>query len=93
MLSAVEHLHHNSISCCNVKSQNCLVDENYRVIFCDFGITQVEEGSDASATSEDTDMQIAPEVFSGGKYGIQADIWTLGVILYQLMYKNTPFVS
>ena len=90
MVSAAEHLHHNNISCCNIKSQNCLVDENYRVIFCDFGITQVEEGG---AAGDDTDMQIAPEVFNGGKYGIQADIWTLGVFLYQLMYKNTPFTN
>ena len=52
------------------------------MILYDFGMPQ----AGAPVVYDDTDIQIAPEVFKSGGNGKNADIWTLGVILYQLMY-------
>ena len=40
-----------------------------------------------------TPVYFAPEIFKGDKYDFKLDIWALGVILYQLMYLDLPFIA
>ena len=34
---------------------------------------------------------MAPEAISGGGYGLSADLWSVGIILYELLYGYVPF--
>jgi serine/threonine protein kinase len=36
---------------------------------------------------------MAPEVYKQNKYNSKADIWSLGVVLYEIFHKRNPFVN
>ena len=38
-------------------------------------------------------LNMAPEVLGGTQYNSKADIWSLGIILYELFHKINPFVD
>lgn len=66
----------------DIKPQNIMVDEAGNTKLTDFGISRyMSEGIRANAS---TPIYGAPEVIEEGKYTRQSDIYSLGVVLYQL---------
>ena len=58
----------------------------------DFGISKVLDGTAALATTAvGTPYYLAPEVINGDPYGRKADVWALGVLLYELATLRKPF--
>jgi len=56
----------------------------------DFGMATVSRFDSANLDICGTPYYIAPEVLNS-KYGKACDIWSLGVVLYQLLTGNLPF--
>ncbi|CAD6563772.1 MAG: hypothetical protein ASARMPREDX12_000056 [Alectoria sarmentosa] len=72
----------------DIKPENILVDHRYpapKVKIGDFGIAK--EGSKAEGISG-TWTYTAPEAFSGGLYDPTVDIWSLGVVVMQMLLKG-----
>lgn len=76
----------------DVKPANVLVGLGGEVKLTDFGVSQLIS---ASTRSKDvicgTPGYLAPECFAGGEYGPEADLWALGVVLYQCITGRQPF--
>ena len=64
----------------------------YRVLLSDFGISnQLYSITKQYTTHVGTRVTMAPEILKGEDYNNKCDLWSLGVIIYQLYFKNFPY--
>lgn len=89
ILEGLEHLHSNGIIHRDLKPANILLHNNTPRL-ADFGISRIASGDSQSQTIAGTSRYMAPEAFDG-KRNVQTDIWSVGVILYQLLTGKLPF--
>jgi NIMA (never in mitosis gene a)-related kinase len=58
----------------------------------DFGISKsLDATSDMAATAVGTPYYLCPEICKGDKYSLKSDMWSLGIILYELCTLKRPF--
>ncbi|MBX7171418.1 MAG: serine/threonine protein kinase [Pyrinomonadaceae bacterium] len=89
ILNGLEFLHHRKIIHRDIKPQNILLQgETPRL--ADFGISRAMQTTSISSKLVGTDAYMSPEAFDG-KRSVQTDIWSVGVVLYQLLAGNLPF--
>ncbi|KAJ2961266.1 hypothetical protein NQZ79_g3523 [Umbelopsis isabellina] len=91
---AVRHLHHNKMVHRDIKDENVILDENGTALLIDFGSANyVKEGKRFDTFSGTLDY-CAPEVLQGQPYeGPPQDIWSLGILLYTMVFKENPFYN
>jgi serine/threonine protein kinase len=88
---ALAYLHSRDVVHHDLKPANVLVAADGHVKIVDFGISSV--GRRASGTVRGTPFYMAPECFTDGVVDHRADFYSLGVMLYQLVYRRLPFVA
>jgi serine/threonine protein kinase len=79
---AITHLHHKGIIYRDLKPENVILDKEGYPLLIDFGIAKI---SRTSTTFCGTCEYMAPEVVLGDKYDKSADLWSLGVLLYEFI--------
>jgi len=58
----------------------------------DFGFCKhLKQRSDMAKTIVGSPIYMAPEILGGKKYTSSADIWSIGVMFYELLYGYCPF--
>jgi serine/threonine protein kinase len=91
---AVQHLHHNKIVHRDIKDENVIIDCNDQVQLIDFGSAAYVKSDRMFETFSGTLDYAAPEILSGSRYhGPPQDIWSLGILLYTLVFKENPFYN
>ncbi|XP_046330578.2 dual specificity mitogen-activated protein kinase kinase 5-like [Haliotis rufescens] len=76
----------------DIKPNNVLVNTQGEVKLCDFGVsTQLVKS--IATTFVGTNVYMAPERLQGSHYGIPAEVWSLGITLFELATRKIPFQS
>lgn len=77
----------------DVKPENVMVRRDGTVVLCDFGIAQVVDKERMTATGQllGSPAYMAPEHIEGKPLDCRTDIFSLGVLLYQLVCGDLPF--
>jgi serine/threonine protein kinase len=76
----------------DLKPSNLLVDENMNVKVADFGFARIKE-ENATMTRCGTPCWTAPEVIRGEKYSEKADVFSFGVIMWEVVTRKQPFAG
>ena len=89
---ALYHLHNKKIIHRDIKTKNVFLTKNEIIKLGDFGIsTQLANTWDFAETAKGTLFYIAPEIINNVPYNTKVDIWSLGVLLYELITSELPF--
>lgn len=93
ILSALQHAHKNGVIHRDIKPQNILVHSEGHIKVADFGIAHVAGSHTISRT--DTVMgsvyYFSPEQASGDDVTFASDIYSVGVVLYEMLSGTPPF--
>lgn len=84
-------MHTKNIMHRDIKSQNIFITKDDVLKLGDFGIAKQLEATLFTGTVTGTPYNMAPEVVKGCKYGFKADVWSVGIILYELITLKKPF--
>ncbi|XP_004505487.1 serine/threonine-protein kinase EDR1 isoform X1 [Cicer arietinum] len=86
------HIHRMKIIHRDVKSANCLVDKHWTVKICDFGLSRIVTDSPMrDSSSAGTPEWMAPELIRNEPFTEKCDIFSLGVIMWELCTLNRPW--
>ena len=88
---AIKHIHKINIMHRDLKPENILLDANLNIKICDFGWSARYYDNITRATLCGTYEYMAPEIFFKHKQTKKADIWSLGILLYELYHSHAPF--
>ncbi len=89
ILSGLEFLHSRQIIHRDIKPANILLQGDTPRL-TDFGISRAMKTTSNSKNIAGTPFYMSPEAFDG-KRTVQTDIWSVGVILYQMLSGKLPF--
>ena len=90
ILNGLHFLYKNNILHRDIKPQNILIHNN-QIKISDFGFAKSFEKNELITTFCGSPLYMAPEIIKDKIYSTQSDIWSLGVVLFELVSKRHPY--
>ena len=92
LCQAVKYCHDNKIIHRDLKASNIFFDKAKVVKLGDFGLSAILDENKKTVNSlVGTPIYMGPEVYMEVPYSYSCDIWSLGIILYELCFLENPF--
>ena len=91
LYNGLSHLHACGYIHRDLKPKNILLDKSGTVKIADFGFARPLHSQDLAETLCGSPIYMAPEILLHQKYGSKADMWSFGVVLYEMFCGRPPF--
>eukprot|EP01063_Lacrimia_lanifica_P020178 TRINITY_DN27511_c0_g1_i1.p1 TRINITY_DN27511_c0_g1~~TRINITY_DN27511_c0_g1_i1.p1 ORF type:complete len:450 (+),score=221.41 TRINITY_DN27511_c0_g1_i1:52-1401(+) len=93
---ALDHIHGKKMLHRDIKGANIFLTSTGVIKLGDFGFSHEYEETVSNAVADTfcgTPYYLAPELWENKKYGKKADLWSLGVLLYEMLTLKRPYVA
>ena len=90
----MSHAHSYGVIHRDIKPENILVSEDWSIKIADFGISQLRQESSIETSGEEaigTPQYMSPEQFRGEALDATSDIYSFGILMYELLTGRRPF--
>lgn len=75
----------------DLKSANILLDDSYNPKVCDFGLSRLKANEKSMTGNCGTVQWMAPEILANEAYAEPADVYSYGIVLWELLTRECPF--
>ncbi len=94
ILKGLSHAHEKGVVHKDIKSQNILLNQNREAKITDLGIADIIDGEFTRTQSlMGTPQYVAPEILNRENLTIQSDIYSVGILLYEMLVGHAPFTG
>ncbi|KAI5725641.1 hypothetical protein M8J77_018043 [Diaphorina citri] len=92
LVLALKFLRENNVCHFDLKPQNILIKNN-TLKLADFGFAQFLAPNDQGDSIQGSPLYMAPEILAGSPYNAKADLWSLGVLVFEALFGHAPYAS
>jgi Protein kinase domain len=91
LILALRSLHDNFILHRDIKPNNIFF-KSHHLKLADFGFCKkLRSSDDFTQTSLGSPLYMAPEIMNGDVYGSKADVWSCGIVLFEMLFGYCPY--
>lgn len=91
IIDGLSYIHSKGVAHRDIKLDNILLDGKGNVKIADFGVSRQIQGDQVMKEQCGTPAYIAPEILRNRGYGLNVDLWSVGVVLFAMLYGTVPF--